>query len=40
MTYHIRLVKAGLVHEVKWSDTSENSQVRELYKVLTGTLKE
>ena len=40
MTYHIRLVKSGSVSEVKWSDTFENSQVRELYKVLTGTIKE
>lgn len=40
MTYHIRLVKAGLVWEVKWSDTSENSPIRELYKTLTGTIKE
>lgn len=40
MTYHIRLVKAGTTHEVKWSDTSENNQIRELYKALTGTTKE
>ena len=40
MTYHIKLVKAGTAHEVKWSDTSENSRIRELYKALTGTIKE
>lgn len=40
MTYHIRLLQAGSVREVKWSDTSENSQVRELYKALSGTIKE
>ncbi|MBN1144162.1 MAG: hypothetical protein JXA72_07055 [Bacteroidales bacterium] len=40
MTYHIKLVKAGSVQEVKWSDTSENSKIKELYKALTSTLKE
>ncbi len=40
MTYHIRLVKAGLAHEVKWTDSSQNSQIRELYKALTDIIKE
>lgn len=40
MTYHIRLVKAGATHEVKWTDSSQNIQIRELYKELTGIIKE
>ncbi len=40
MTYHIRLVKSGSTHELKWTDSAQNSQIRELYKALSGTIKE
>jgi len=34
VTYHIKRMKSGSEREVKWSDSSENEQVRELYNAL------
>lgn len=34
VTYHIKRIKSGSEREVKWSDSSENESVRELYNAL------
>jgi hypothetical protein len=39
ITYFIKVVKSGSEKEVKWSDSSDNDPVRELYKALLATIK-
>jgi hypothetical protein len=33
-------VKSGTEKEVKWSDSSDNKKIKELYNALLATLKE
>jgi hypothetical protein len=40
ITYFIKLVRSGSEKEIKWSDSSENSQIKELYNALLATVKE
>ena len=39
ITYHIKLVKSGSEKEIKWSDSSDNESVKELYNALMKTIK-
>lgn len=39
ITYYIKLVKSGKEKEVKWTDSSENKSIKELYNVLLATIK-
>lgn len=39
ITYHIKVVKSGSEKEVKWSDSSDNERVKELYNALVTTIK-
>jgi hypothetical protein len=38
MTYYIRVIKESYEKEIKWTDTSTNEQVKDLYKALTITV--
>jgi hypothetical protein len=38
MTYYIRVVKESFEKEIKWTDTSTNEQVKDLYKALIITV--
>jgi hypothetical protein len=40
MTYYIRVVKPGLEKEIKWSGTSVNPEVTDLYNSLMSLLKQ
>jgi hypothetical protein len=40
MTYYIRVVKPGLEKEIKWSGTSVNPDVTDLYNSLMSLLKQ
>ncbi len=39
ITYHIKVVKSGSEKEIKWSDSSGNESVKELYDALIRTIK-
>ena len=39
ITYYIKLVKSGKEKEVKWTDSSENKSIKELYNMLLATIK-
>jgi len=40
MTYYIRLSNVGTEKEIKWTDQTENSRVKELYKALLSTVNQ
>jgi len=39
ITYYIKVVKSGSEHTYKWSDTTENKVIKELYQALLATIK-
>jgi len=39
ITYHIRVVKTNYEKEVKWTDSSDQQKLKELYKTLLATIK-
>jgi hypothetical protein len=40
ITYHIKVIRSGSEKEVKWSDSTDNAQIKELYKAFLSTIKE
>lgn len=40
MTYYIKLVRPGFEKEVKWSDQTESTDIKELYKSLMSIIKQ
>lgn len=39
VTYHIRVVRSGIEKVVRWSDSSDNQAIKDLYNALLLTLK-
>lgn len=40
MTYYIRMTSATSEHEIKWTDQTQNSKVKDLYKALISTVNQ
>jgi hypothetical protein len=40
MTYYIRVLKPGLEKEIKWTGTSVNTDIKDLYNTLMSLLKQ